>query len=111
MKRLRYGAPGFEREMAALYRRPAYPPEAEKSAAEIIADIRKNGDSAIAKYAEKFDGVKLKPAEFRVTDAEVAEAVKRLPAADKRARDADDGRRDGAAADNRLDRARVFVSP
>ena len=59
MKRLRYGAPGFEREMAALYRRPAYPPEAEKSAAEIIADIRKNGDSAIAKYAEKFDGVKL----------------------------------------------------
>ena len=85
MKRLRYGTPEFEREMAALYRRPAYPPEAEKSAAEIIADIRKNGDKAVAKYAEKFDGVKLKPAEFRVTDAEIDAAAKKLPAADKRA--------------------------
>lgn len=85
MKRLRYGTPEFEREMAALYRRPAYPPEAEKSAAEIIADIRKNGDKAVAKYAEKFDGVKLTPAEFRVTDAEIDAAAKTLPAADKRA--------------------------
>ena len=65
MKRLRYGTPEFERETAALYRRPAYPPEAEKSAAEIIADIRKNGDKAVAKYAEKFDGVKLAPGDFR----------------------------------------------
>ena len=85
MKRLRYGTPEFEKEMAVLYRRPAYPPEAEKSAAEIIAAIRKDGDKAVAKYAEKFDGVKLKPSEFRVTDAEIAAAAKRLPAADKRA--------------------------
>ena len=85
MKRLRYGTPEFEKEMAALYRRPAYPPEAEKSAAEIIAAIRKDGDRAVAKFAEKFDGVKLAPSEFRVTDAEVAAAAKRLPAADKAA--------------------------
>ena len=85
MKRLRYGTPEFERETAALYRRPAYPPEAEKSAAEIIAAVRRDGDKAVARYAEKFDGVKLNPEEFRVTDAEVAAAVKRLPAADKRA--------------------------
>ena len=85
MKRLSYGTPEFERETAALYRRPAYPPEAEKSAAEIIAAVRKDGDKAVAKYAEKFDGVKLAPAEFRVSDAEIAAAVKRLPAADKRA--------------------------
>ena len=85
MKRLRYGTPEFARETAALYHRPAYPPEAEKSAAEIIAAVRRDGDKAVAFYAEKFDGVKLEPQEFRVTDAEVAEAVKRLPAADKRA--------------------------
>ena len=85
MKRLRYGTPEFEREMAALYRRPAYPPEAEKSAAEIIAAIRKDGDRAVARFAEKFDGVKLTPAEFRVSDAEVDAAVKRLDPADKRA--------------------------
>ena len=85
MKRLRYGTPEFEREMAALYRRPAYPPEAENSAAEIIAAIRKDGDKAVAKYAEKFDGVKLAPAEFRVTEAEIDAAVKQLAPADKRA--------------------------
>ena len=83
MKRLRYGTPEFEREMAALYRRPAYPPEAEKSAAEIIAAIRRDGDRAVVKYAEKFDGVKLAPENFRVTDAEIAAAAKKLPAADK----------------------------
>jgi len=83
VKRLRYGTPEFEREMAALYRRPAYPPEAEKSAAEIIAAIRRDGDRAVVKYAEKFDGVKLAPENFRVTDAEIAAAAKKLPAADK----------------------------
>ena len=85
MKRLRYGTPEFERETAALYRRPAYPPEAEKSAAEIIAAVRRDGDKAVAKYAEKFDGVKLTPETFRVSDAEIAAAVKRLDPADKRA--------------------------
>lgn len=85
MKRLRYGAPDFERETRALYRRPAYPPEAETAAAEIIAAVRRDGDRAVAKYAEKFDGVKLAPADFRVTPAEIAEAEKRLDPADKRA--------------------------
>ena len=85
MKRLVFGTPGFEREMRALYSRPPFPPEAEKSAAAIIADIRRDGDAAVAKYAEKFDGVKLAPAQFRVTDAEIAAAVKRLPRPDKSA--------------------------
>jgi len=85
VKRLRYGTPEFDREMAALYRRPAYPPEAEKSAAEIIAAIRRDGDRAVAEFAEKFDGVKLKVADFRVSDAEIAAALKRLDPADKRA--------------------------
>ena len=61
MKRLRYGTPEFESEMRALCRRPAYPPEAEKSAAEIIAAVRRDGDRAVAEYAAKFDGVRLPP--------------------------------------------------
>ena len=80
MKRLVFGAPDFAREMRALYSRPAYPPEAEKSAAEIIAAIRRGGDRAVAHYAEKFDGVKLAPEHFRVSEAEVAEAVKKAAA-------------------------------
>ena len=85
MKRLVFGAPGFEREVQSLYSRPPFPPEAEKSAAAIIADIRQRGDAAVAEYAEKFDGVKLDPTQFRVSDAEIAAAVRRLPRADKSA--------------------------
>ncbi|MBP5531456.1 MAG: histidinol dehydrogenase [Lentisphaeria bacterium] len=85
MKRLRYGTPEFEREAKKLYNRPAYPPEAEKAAAEIIEAVRKDGDKAIVRYAEKFDGVKLAPADFRVTEAEIDAAAKQLAPADKRA--------------------------
>ncbi len=85
MKRLRYGSPEFEREMAALYRRPAYPPEAEKSAAEIIAAIRHEGDRAVARFAAKFDGVKLDPKDFTVSQEELDAACRELPSADKRA--------------------------
>lgn len=36
--------------------RPAFPEEAEKTAAKVLADIRKNGDSAVKKYVAKFEG-------------------------------------------------------
>ena len=85
MKHLVFGTPGFDAGLRALYSRPPFPPEAEKSAAEIIAAIREDGDRAVAFYAEKFDGVKLAPADFRVSDDEVAAAAKSLPSADKRA--------------------------
>lgn len=48
--------------------RPAFPEVAEKAAFEVLADIRKNGDKAVAKYVRKFEGAKLKPADFLVTD-------------------------------------------
>ena len=40
--------------------------------ADILFDVRKNGDTAIKKYAEKFDGVTLSSLE--VTKAEIDEA-------------------------------------
>ena len=47
MKKLFWGTPGFENELTALYTRAPFPPEAEKAAAEIIADVRANGDAAL----------------------------------------------------------------
>ena len=41
--------------------------------AEIIADVRKNGDAALYKYCEKFDGAKL--SSLAVTPEEIEEAV------------------------------------
>ncbi len=72
-------------KLEALYQRPACPASVEKAVAEIMNDVRENGDEAVCRYLEKFDGVKLSPAEFRVTDAEVAEAEKQVAPAMKRA--------------------------
>ncbi|MCQ2379763.1 MAG: histidinol dehydrogenase [Victivallaceae bacterium] len=71
MKRLCYDHSGFEKSLAALYGRPAYPPEAEKAANEVISAISERGDEAVAEYAAKFDKVNLKPSEFRLSKEEI----------------------------------------
>ena len=54
--------------------RSAFPEEAEKAAAEVLAAIRAEGDAAVALYVEKFEGAHLTPKRFRVTDKELAAA-------------------------------------
>lgn len=77
MKKLYYDAPGFEEALRALADRPGYPPEIEEKVAAIIADVGRDGDAAIVKYAAMFDKVELDPARFRVTEDEIdaAEAL------------------------------------
>lgn len=74
-----------DRRIAAFNARPAFPEEAERAAAEVLADVRKNGDAAIRRAVEKFEGAKLTPARFRVSDAELVEAESRVPAETRRA--------------------------
>jgi histidinol dehydrogenase len=45
----------------------------EKTVARIVADVRKNGDKALRRYAEKLDGLKTKQP-LRVADAELEQA-------------------------------------
>ena len=54
--------------------RSAFPEEAEKAAAEVLAAIRAEGDAAVARYVAKFEGAHLTPKRFRVTDKELAAA-------------------------------------
>jgi len=65
--------------------RSAFPEEAEKAASEVLAAIRAEGDAAVARYVEKFEGAKLAPKKFRVTDAELSAAEAQVPPALKRA--------------------------
>ena len=65
--------------------RSAFPEEAEKAAAEVLAAIRAEGDAAVARYVAKFEGAKLTPKKFRVTDAELAAAEAQVPPELKRA--------------------------
>jgi len=65
--------------------RSAFPEEAEKAATEVLAAIRAEGDVAVARYVAKFEGAKLSPKRFRVTDAELSAAEAQVPPALKRA--------------------------
>ena len=69
----------------AFLHRPAFAPEAEAAAAEVLADIRKRGDVAVRAAAKRFDGAALAVAELRVTPSELANAAKAVPASIKRA--------------------------
>ena len=51
--------------------RSAFPEEAEKAAAEVLAAIRAEGDAAVARYVAKFEGAHLTPKRFRVTEKEL----------------------------------------
>ncbi|HET8891180.1 MAG TPA: histidinol dehydrogenase [Candidatus Angelobacter sp.] len=50
----------------------------EKQVRRIVADVRKNGDRALRRYAEKWDGLKAKQP-LRVTDAELEQAWNAVP--------------------------------
>jgi histidinol dehydrogenase len=69
----------------AFLRRPAFAPEAEAAAAEVLADVRARGDAAVLAAARRFDGAALKAAELRVAPAELAAAARAVPARVKRA--------------------------
>lgn len=65
--------------------RPAFDEDAEIAARGVLADIRKNGDLAVAKYAKKFDGTDLKKIGMLVTKAEIDAAKKEVDAPFKKA--------------------------
>ena len=45
-----------DRRVEKFNARPAFPEEAEKAAAEVLAEIRRDGDKAVRKYVAKFEG-------------------------------------------------------
>lgn len=82
MRVLQSASKTFESEIAAFCRGATVPKEIHDTVAAIIADVRQRGDEAVAYYAAKFDGAKLRARDFRVKPTEIAAAAKRVPAAD-----------------------------
>ena len=85
MRTLHHASKTFTDDLAAFCRGAIVPKEIVDSVAAILADVRVRGDEAVAYYAAKFDGAKLRARDFRVPAADLAAAAKRLPAADLRA--------------------------
>lgn len=72
MKFLKYKDP--ESDFSPLFNRTAFPEDIERSVAAILADIRTDGDKAVAQYAKKFDNLDLTPANMRVSQEEIDNA-------------------------------------
>lgn len=79
MRTLSFSSKRFDTDLAAFCRGAAVPREIADSVAAILSDVRARGDAAVALYASRFDGAKLRPRDFRVSDSAISAAARRLP--------------------------------
>jgi len=79
---------GFARVISELNRQAEPSDEVRATVSEILASVRKNGDSALLAYTTKFGGPKLPASRIRVTLAEIKKARSSLTPEVKRALDA-----------------------
>jgi histidinol dehydrogenase len=75
----------FAADLAAFCQGAVVAREISDSVAAILADVRARGDEALAYYAAKFDGAKLRARDFPLRPTDLAAAASRLPPADRRA--------------------------
>ncbi len=66
MKELRYGSLPWKRFLAGLPRAGAPPPALTKAVANILAQVRRDGDQALLRLTKRFDGVSLSGRALRV---------------------------------------------
>lgn len=79
MKIYRESDDQYAAELAAMNRR-AIPGDAVRQAvSDIVAHVQAHGDQALCDYAEKFDHVRLAPAELRVSAQEIRDAQDATP--------------------------------
>jgi histidinol dehydrogenase len=81
---IKYNQPDFNERFigirTAVFRATYFNPgsEKDKQLDAILEEVNKRGDEAVAEYTEKFDGVKLTPEQFRISEAELQEAHKAI---------------------------------
>jgi histidinol dehydrogenase len=85
VRTLSFASRRFGSELAAFCRAAAATPEVSASVASILNSVRKGGDAAVARFARKFDGARIKPGKFRVGAREIESASAQLSAAKRRA--------------------------
>ncbi len=78
MKILDYRKSDFAAGLEVIYNRPSYPATIEDAVRNIVNNVRSEGDKALQRYALEFDKAELTPAEFKVSDREIAAAEKSL---------------------------------
>lgn len=75
--RFELGESGFEEKFTAfLSAKRENDADVNGTVAQIIADVRKNGDTALFDYTKRFDQVELTSQSIRVSEKEIEEAIK-----------------------------------
>ena len=82
---LKYSAKGRSKKIEAFLTRPAVEKGADETARKVLADIRKNGDAAVLKYAQQFDRAPKTMTKLLVSKAEMTAAKKAVDAKFKKA--------------------------
>ena len=83
---LNAAAPDFETTFAALLgAKREDSPDVDAAVADIIADVRAQGDAAVIALTKKFDRVTLTPETLRISAAEIAAAAAEVSAKDRAA--------------------------
>jgi histidinol dehydrogenase len=85
VRSISFASKQFDSDLAVFCRGAAADSEISDSVDAILSDIRARGDAAVAHYAFRFDGAKLRPRDFRVGAGELRAASKALPAARRKA--------------------------
>ncbi|MFV0337847.1 MAG: histidinol dehydrogenase [Chthoniobacterales bacterium] len=74
MRTLRFDQANFEKKIAPLRRTATPEPGVQKTVSNILSQVARHGDSALLRYAKKFDHATLTAEQLRVTPEEIAEA-------------------------------------
>jgi histidinol dehydrogenase len=82
---LKYSTKGRSAKIEDFLLRPPVEKGADQIAAGVLSDIKKNGDSAVVKYARQFDRSTVTLATMQVTKTEIAAAKKAVDADFKKA--------------------------
>jgi histidinol dehydrogenase len=85
MRLVRPSDKGYARFLTSLDRQSRPAPEVEKTVAEVVRDIEKQGDKALLRYTEKFGGPALSARQLAVPGADLAAAWQELDAPTRRA--------------------------
>ena len=85
MEKISFKDKNYNKAMIPLFERSAYPPEIEDDVKNILDDIKKRGDTAVAKFAKKFDKAILTPTRFKLSQHEIQAAVAKVAPKKKKA--------------------------
>jgi histidinol dehydrogenase len=79
---IKHDQPDFNERFAEIrnvvFKATHFDSEKEKQLDCILDEVARRGDEAVAEYTEKFDGAKLTPEQFRISEAELQEAHKAI---------------------------------